>query len=153
METFPELLAICARNSPVTGEFHTQRPVTQSFDVYFDLRLNKQSTIMRLVIWGWWFEMLSHPLWHHCNGIYFSCCFVVGYKKMLNHQAISIHSANQIPIALDQFHKYIAFIANSIIFWYKKLPSCLRVIQSHFIMATESAAKDSTGCHRKISSA
>ena len=30
---FPPLLALCAWNSPVTGEFPTQRPVTQSFDV------------------------------------------------------------------------------------------------------------------------
>ena len=38
MEIFSALLAICAGNSPVTGEFPTQRPVTRSFDVYFDLR-------------------------------------------------------------------------------------------------------------------
>ena len=38
METFSALLAICAGNSPVPGEFPTQRPVTRSFDVYFDLR-------------------------------------------------------------------------------------------------------------------
>ena len=42
METFPALLAICAGNSPATGEFHAQRPVTQSFDVFFDLHLNKR---------------------------------------------------------------------------------------------------------------
>ena len=41
METFSALLAFCAGNSPVPGEFPTQRPVTQSFDVFFDLRLNK----------------------------------------------------------------------------------------------------------------
>ena len=29
------LLAICAGNSPVTGEFPAQRPVTRSFDVFF----------------------------------------------------------------------------------------------------------------------
>ena len=40
METFSALLAICAGNSPVTGEFPAQRPVTWSFDVFFDLRLN-----------------------------------------------------------------------------------------------------------------
>ena len=39
METFSALLAICAGNLPVTGEFPSQRPVTQSFDVFFDLRL------------------------------------------------------------------------------------------------------------------
>ena len=36
METFSALLAICAGNSPVPGEFPTQRPVTWSFDVFFD---------------------------------------------------------------------------------------------------------------------
>ena len=52
MEIFSALLAICAGNSPVPGEFPTQRPVTQSFDVYFDLRPNKRLsyTIVRLVI-------------------------------------------------------------------------------------------------------
>ena len=42
METFAALQAICAGNSPVTGGFPTQRPVTRSFDVFFDLRLNKR---------------------------------------------------------------------------------------------------------------
>ena len=41
-ETFPALLAICAGNSPVTDEFPAQRPVTRSFDVFFDLYLNKR---------------------------------------------------------------------------------------------------------------
>ena len=31
METFSALLAICAGNSPVTGEFPARRPVTRSF--------------------------------------------------------------------------------------------------------------------------
>ena len=40
METFSALLAICAGNSPVPGEFPVQRPVV--LDVFFDLRLNKR---------------------------------------------------------------------------------------------------------------
>ena len=64
METFPAFLAICAGNSPVPGEFHTQRPVTQSFDVFFDLCLNKR---LRKQWRGWWFETLSRPLWRHSN--------------------------------------------------------------------------------------
>ena len=64
METFSALLAICAGNWPVTGEFPTQRPLTRSFDVFFDLRLNKRSSKRA---WGWWFETLSRPLWRHCN--------------------------------------------------------------------------------------
>ena len=42
MENFSALLAICAGNSPVPGEFPAQRPVTRSFNVFFDLRLNKR---------------------------------------------------------------------------------------------------------------
>ena len=38
METFSSLLAFCAGNSPVIGEFPAQRQVTRSFDVFFDLR-------------------------------------------------------------------------------------------------------------------
>ena len=64
METFSALLAICAGNSPVPGEFPTQRPVTRIFDVYFDLRPNKQ---LNKQLWGWWFETLAPPLWRHRN--------------------------------------------------------------------------------------
>ena len=42
METFSALLAMCAGNSPVPGEFPAHRPVTRSFDVLFDLCLNKR---------------------------------------------------------------------------------------------------------------
>ena len=56
METFSALLAICAGNSPKASK--------QSFDVFFDLRLNKR---MSKQSWGWWFEMLSRPLWRHRN--------------------------------------------------------------------------------------
>ena len=51
-------------NSPVPGEFPAQRSVTRSFDVFFDLRLNKRLSKQS---WGWWFETLSCPLWRHCN--------------------------------------------------------------------------------------
>ena len=48
------------------GEFPTQRPVTRSFDVFFDLRLNKPLSKQS---WGWWFETLSPSLWRHRNGL------------------------------------------------------------------------------------
>ena len=51
METFSALLAICAGNSPATGEFPAQRPATRNFDVFFDLRLNKRLSKQS---WGWW---------------------------------------------------------------------------------------------------
>ena len=45
----------------IPGEFPAQRPVTRSFDVFFDLRLNKRLSKQS---WGCW---LSRPLWRHCN--------------------------------------------------------------------------------------
>ena len=42
METFSALLALCAKNSSVTGEFPSQRPVTRSFEIFFDLRPNER---------------------------------------------------------------------------------------------------------------
>ena len=66
METLSALLAICAGNSPVPGEFPTQRPVTRSFDVYFDLRPNKRLSKQS---WGWWFVTQSRPLWRHRNDL------------------------------------------------------------------------------------
>ena len=47
------------------GEFPTQRPVTRSFDVFFDLRLNKWLSKQP---WGWWIETPSWSLWRQCNG-------------------------------------------------------------------------------------
>ena len=48
------------------GEFLAQRPVTRSFDVFFDLRLNKQLSKQP---WGWWFETPSWSLWRQCNAM------------------------------------------------------------------------------------
>ena len=68
METFSALLALCAGNSPVTGEFPAQRPLTRSFDVFFDPRLNKRLSKQSS---GWWFETPSRPLWRHCDVLWF----------------------------------------------------------------------------------
>ena len=67
MEAFSALLAICAGNSPVPGEFPAQRPMTQSFTVFFDLHPNKRLSKQR---WGWWYETLSCPLWRHRSVIH-----------------------------------------------------------------------------------
>ena len=64
IETFSALQAICVGNSLVSGEFPAQRPVTWSFDVFFDLYLNKRLSKQS---WVWWFEALSLPLWRHRN--------------------------------------------------------------------------------------
>ena len=61
------------------GEFPAQRPVTWSFSVFFDLRLNKRLSKQ----WrGRWFKTLSHPFWRHRNdyGIYGSLAWYTNSK-------------------------------------------------------------------------
>ena len=71
------LLALCVGNSPVTGGFPSQRPVTRNLDVFVDLRLNKwlnKQSRRR------WFETPSHWLWLCCNvqEIQYGCQLVTG---------------------------------------------------------------------------
>ena len=68
---------LCAGNSPVTGEFPAQRPVMRSFDVFFDLRLNKRLSKQS---WGWWFETPSGSLWCNWN--------VLGWYEFRSYMAL-----------------------------------------------------------------
>ena len=68
------------------GEFPTQRPVTRSFDVFFDLRLNKRLSKQP---WGWWFETPSWSLRRQCNEliatewrIYASINYIDSYNEL-----------------------------------------------------------------------
>ena len=96
MEKNSTLLAICARNSLVTGEFPAQRPVTRSFNVFFDLRLNgrfsKQSR-------GWWFETPSRPLWRQSN--YQAQCWLLTDND-ISHGIFSKYSVGLIYIFYEQ---------------------------------------------------
>ena len=51
---------LCEGNPPVTGGFPSQRPVTQSFDIFFDLLLNKWLSKQPR---SQWFETPSCSLW------------------------------------------------------------------------------------------
>ena len=46
------------------GDFPAQRPVTRSFDVFFDRRVNKR---LSKQLRGWWLETPSWSLWRHRN--------------------------------------------------------------------------------------
>ena len=64
METFFALVVFCEGNPPVTFWFPSQRPVSRSFEVFFDLRLNKRFNKQSR---RRWFETPSLSLWRHCN--------------------------------------------------------------------------------------
>ena len=99
MEIFSALLAICAGNSPVSGEFPAQRPVTRSFNVFFDQRPNKRLSKRS---WGWWFETHSPPLWRHSNGyvgFYVSLKFNL-YPIYVNGMAYSMFVTTELVIRI-----------------------------------------------------
>ena len=68
---------LCGK-SLVTGEFPSQRPVTRSFDVFFDLCPSKRSR-------RWWFEKTPRSLWCHCNviGFMWSISFKTGCARYM----------------------------------------------------------------------
>ena len=64
------------------GEFPAQRPVTQIFDVFFELCLNKRLSEQS---WGWWFETPSRSLWRHFNAYICYISMRFGKSKMSSH--------------------------------------------------------------------
>ena len=72
------VLALCEGKPPVTGWFPPQRSVTRSFDVCFDLRLNKrlskQSTARC-------FDTPSCSLWRHCYEFSLISKWICFFKK------------------------------------------------------------------------
>ena len=91
MDTFSALLAHCAGNSPVTGEFSAQRPVTLSFDVFFDVRLNKRLSKQP---WGWWFDTSLRSLWRHSNGNLLSFRFIWWHQCLFLHVFVCIFACH-----------------------------------------------------------
>ena len=66
----------------IPGEFPAQRPVKRSFDVFFDLCLNKRVSKQSR---GWWFRTSSRPLWRQCNVtlIYTTIPITTGFNVLL----------------------------------------------------------------------
>ena len=130
METFSALLAICAGNSPVPGEFPAQRPVTRSFDVYFDLRPNKGLSKQSR---GWWFETLSCSLWRHRNdnGIHdvlfyisYNLHFTTKYVHTSKYHLYKHHKINLEHDAslLSNLFQQTIFQAKDIVTWTRGAP-------------------------------
>ena len=71
------------------GEFPAQRPVTRSFDVFFDLCLNKRLSKQP---WGWWFETPAWSLWRHRNGL-------------IGHLIVSLKVSSSLPLQAQSVAK------------------------------------------------
>ena len=115
METFSVLLALSAENSPVNGEFPSQSPVTRSFDVFFDLllnkRLNKQSRRL-------WFEIPSRSWWRRFNYQY-------------NNEICHISVAVQLDMSLKSVHNLLCI--------------SFPIIQVYWVMRITTNTRDNSG--------
>ena len=103
METFSPLLVICEGNPPVTGEFPSQRPVTQSFPVFFDLHLNKPLSKQSR---RWWFETPSCP--YDVTVMIWTAIMVMYDMTTLWHENAFHYMAagsvsNNVPVQLENF--------------------------------------------------
>ena len=103
METFSPLLAFCAGNSPVTGEFPSRRPVTGSFDVFFDLHLNKRLSKQSR---RQWFVTPSRSLWRHCNS------FIWIQTSLIITQALNLRYVINIYMKLDKSRLRFSYFAD-----------------------------------------
>ena len=77
----------------------TRRPVTRSFDVFFDLRLNKRLCKQS---WGWLFQTPSHQLWRHCNEASKPCSILWG--ESTSDRAFTPKRANDKEIVSIPWH-------------------------------------------------
>ena len=62
---------MCAGNSPVTDEFHAQKPVTRSFDVFYGWVNNREAGDLRrhrahfdVTVMEWWCLQQHYPYFH-----------------------------------------------------------------------------------------
>ena len=101
-KTFPRNWPLCGEFTG-PGEFPTQRPVTRSFDVFFDLRLNKR---LSKQTWGWWFETQSWSLWRQCNVVYNSAGLACLYATTAHRVCIGRKYA--LPLVVQSLCQYIA---------------------------------------------
>ena len=98
------------RNWPFVREIHqfpAQRPVTRSFDVFIDLRLNERLSKQS---WAWWFETLSRPLWRHCNVMVQSSAISAKYRSRFTLLSPHILNASVIRNILANFWHFITML-------------------------------------------
>ena len=101
METFSVSLALCEGKPPVTCGFPSQRQVIRSFDVFFDLRLNKRSSKQ---LRPQWFETPSLSLWRQYNGVEIFMSIQGIYHNLVQH--VSYDLVNNASRNTSETHHY-----------------------------------------------
>ena len=126
------LLAHCAGNSPVTAEFRSQRPVTRSFDIFFDLDRTKRLNIESK---RWWFETPSRPFGRHRYDNYSRFHSWKG-KWWMETRFHYVKRFNRRKMLISQLHR----------FWYTVILSFM-LIMLHVTMINSSMWCLNTSCY------
>ena len=104
------------------GEFPARRPVTRGFDVFFDLRLNKQLSKQP---WGWWFETPSWSLWRQCNDMLWIKFMSTPYVVISNNSNFEMHP----DLRTGMFVRYLTGITLENNKWIYIKTSLFQIIQ------------------------
>ena len=105
------------------GEFPAQRPVTRSFDVFFDLRLNKRLSKQS---WGWWFETPPWSLWRHCNGLWFKDIL---QNSSVNKSKKEFPDRSKHPGVLTHSHQMYTFLNTTQLFYARQDDQYLALVK------------------------
>ena len=136
MEKLSALLALCAGNSPVTSEFPAQRPVTRSFDVFFNVRVNKQLSKQSRCRW---FETPWRSLWRHYNDRYLvgmHCC-IWHHVSGVCLQRRSFHFTTYIPTEMILHIYRVLCVMKEKYHYYVMINRCLYLTHPHFITSKQ----------------
>ena len=127
METFSALLALCAGNSPVTGEFPSQRPVTRSFDIFYDVTVMLSNNMVSNDLarcWCSFFIILQSK---------FNCGYVITsiIKCMMN---VLIHISKRVPrmCTMIKVKCYVYDLLVIIPFWRKHIINEINLDRLHY---------------------
>ena len=105
-----------------TGGFPSQRPVTGSFGVFFDLRLNKRLSKRSR---RRWFEMSSRSLWCHCNAqkLYalYHALYIISWNLFnvvfhITHYNESVHNCRRNDSYIKNYRGYRDYLSYTSLF-------------------------------------
>ena len=142
METFSALLALCAGNSSVTGEFPAQRPVTRNFGVLFDLRLDKR---LSKESWVWCLGRPSRLSWRHCNVL--TCDDDTHREPFLGHRRGGVVVIGRHMVANWKKKIIDKFIHHNWELWCLKLPTTALFIQQLILESIKTEKTNIAPCY------
>ena len=106
-------------------------PLMTFFDLHLNKRLSKQS-------WGWWFEMLSRPLWRQCNDMSVNCVIIESGNALLSVYNKPLHGPMRTYLSTSFIGIYFSKIRKRKVlqwFWSKCIWTYCLQMEALFVLA------------------